>query len=668
MINTIFSPWRNASIFVKLVIATIFTVVMTSLVITVITLTVVTDQLDDDLNTQADVILSSLAQSSRESLLELQINELNSLAAASSQSTDVTGVYIYNADNQKLVDTSLDDYRLNFETDPLSQAVFNSSDDIYRDQNDDRLLVGQVIEVAGQPLGVVVVELSTDSLQENTRNIQRTSFVVTLAVIGLVTLITLVFARQFTAPLRKLTTGAEAFSQQNFKTKIDISGNDEFAVLGQSFNQMASELQNLFTDLERRVNQRTLDIATAAIISRQVATLLNPDDLLQLVVQEIVDKFRYEIALIFLADKKGETLVPAAIHSAGATLDKSKISSISLSDNTTLIAHAAQARLASRNYELSSDQRLRSSGLLELLDTKSELVIPMTVGENLIGVLDIHSKDATLFTSEDELVLTIIAEQIAIAVRNAQLIQETEAARNEAEKANNVKSQFLASVSHELRTPLNGILNFTAFVADEMLGPVNEEQVNVLRDVITNGEHLLALINDVLDISKIEAGSLKLFIEDDVDINEEIQTAIKTGEALVAEKPVKLVTEMADNLPQLRGDKRRIRQIILNLVSNACKFTNEGQVTVSAQKQDNAVLIEVKDTGPGIAAEELELIFETFTQTETGLQQGAGTGLGLPISRRLAEAHGGKLWVESTVGEGAQFFVVLPIDHEFENV
>lgn len=238
---------------------------------------------------------------------------------------------------------------------------------------------------------------------------------------------------------------------------------------------------------------------------------------------------------------------------------------------------------------------------------------------------------------------------------------ETERAKEAAERANSVKSAFLASMSHELRTPLNAILNFSQFVASGMLGPVNEEQIDMLEKITSSGKHLLNLINDVLDISKIESGSLRLFLEDNVDLTPEAQAVADTAKALVAGKPVQLALNVAPNLPRLIADKRRIRQIMLNLVSNACKFTETGRVVISLDTTDDEIRFSVQDTGPGIAREEFGLLFESFRQTRVGARQGSGTGLGLVISKRLAEAHGGRLWLESEVGVGSTFYVALPI-------
>jgi signal transduction histidine kinase len=237
-------------------------------------------------------------------------------------------------------------------------------------------------------------------------------------------------------------------------------------------------------------------------------------------------------------------------------------------------------------------------------------------------------------------------------------------AKAEAERANKIKSQFLASVSHELRTPLNAILNFTQFVSTGMFGEVNPKQVEMLNIVVDNGRHLLALINDILDVSKIEAGALDLFLEDDVDVITEIDDAIRAGEAILRERDVDVTIQrdFATDMPRITADRRRVRQIMLNLISNACKFTDAGFIRVSAKPDgDKHILLSVQDTGSGIPADDFDNIFENFRQTDAGKRYGGGTGLGLPISRKLAEAHGGKLWLDSVVGSGSTFYVRLPL-------
>ena len=241
---------------------------------------------------------------------------------------------------------------------------------------------------------------------------------------------------------------------------------------------------------------------------------------------------------------------------------------------------------------------------------------------------------------------------------------QAEASRERAERSDQVKSAFLASMSHELRTPLNSIINFTRFVADGDTGEVTEQQKELLTEVIGSGIHLLNLINDVLDMSKIEAGSLNLFIEDNVNLDSILTSTLATGRSLLKDKAVKLEKDIDENLPLIRADRQRILQILLNIISNACKFTEEGEIRVSAKCKQDEIVISITDTGPGIAPEDEGVVFQAFKQTKTGLRQTGGTGLGMPIAKSLTEAHGGRLWLDSQVGKGTTFYVALPVKSE----
>lgn len=246
------------------------------------------------------------------------------------------------------------------------------------------------------------------------------------------------------------------------------------------------------------------------------------------------------------------------------------------------------------------------------------------------------------------------------------VIQERESsleeARIEAERANQVKSAFLASMSHELRTPLNAIINFSSFVADGDVGPVNDEQEEILGDVVQSAKHLLNLINDVLDMSKIEAGSLQLFVTDNLNVNDIANRTVSTARSLLVDKDVEIQIELDESLPPISGDKQRITQVLLNLVSNACKFTETGTITITTKKEQDHIVVSIADTGTGIDSNDVDSIFQAFMQTESGVRQGGGTGLGLPISKSLIEAHGGEVWVESKMGEGSTFYFSLPVE------
>jgi signal transduction histidine kinase len=248
-----------------------------------------------------------------------------------------------------------------------------------------------------------------------------------------------------------------------------------------------------------------------------------------------------------------------------------------------------------------------------------------------------------------------MAEQIEKRVAELQI------ARERAEKSDQIKSAFLASMSHELRTPLNAVINFTRFVVDGDTGPVNTEQAELLTEVVNSARHLLNLINDVLDMSKIEAGSLNLFIEDNIDVHSILNSVLNTGRGLLNDKPIEFKTDIPATLPPLRGDRQRILQILLNIVSNACKFTQRGEIKLQVHTDGGQLQVSVMDTGPGIAHDDQELVFEAFKQTRTGMRQGGGTGLGMPIAKSLVEAHGGRIWLESEPNQGTTFYFTLPV-------
>lgn len=445
---------------------------------------------------------------------------------------------------------------------------------------------------------------------------------------------------------------------------------DEIGVLQSGVNAMAEkreraehELTQLNQQLEKRVDDRTRELQIAADVSKRITVVLDIEKLLQEVATLVVSGFNLDGAFIFRLDEEKQILnMAAGANAAGGIVLQDTIGDLPLKTEPSLVTKSARTRSAVMVNDVSQspDYLLHSS----MRETKSEVALPILVGDRLIGIMDLQSQKANHFGSNELRVLQSLAEQLAVAMRNAELYSQAQTARQAAETANQVKSQFLASMSHELRTPLNGIINFTRLVADGVLGTVNEKQTEILLKSVANSKHLLALINDVLDISKIESGSLTLLVEDNININQELEAVIGNANGLLQGKPVELIVDVEENLPLIRADRRRVRQILLNLVSNACKFTDTGSVTISAHPQNEQIVFAVKDTGPGIAPEDHDAIFETFRQTETGLRKGGGTGLGLPISKRLTEAHEGKMWLESVSGEGSTFYVSLPVKSE----
>ncbi len=255
------------------------------------------------------------------------------------------------------------------------------------------------------------------------------------------------------------------------------------------------------------------------------------------------------------------------------------------------------------------------------------------------------------------------AEALQEINRNLDSARESaEQARLRAEEADRMKSQFLASMSHELRTPLNAILSFNKLMQMGTFGPLTSEQSEYLGKMQGASEHLLSLINDVLDITKIQSGMLELFIEDDFDANHELQDIAQVARNTLGDKPVQVEVTVDEHMPMIPCDKRRIRQVLLNLVSNAVKFTHEGHIRLTLCHENDEVRFEVSDTGPGIEPEKMTIIFEPFIQSQTGIKHAGGTGLGLAISRQLVEIHGGKLWVESVLEHGASFYFTIPLN------
>jgi signal transduction histidine kinase len=253
------------------------------------------------------------------------------------------------------------------------------------------------------------------------------------------------------------------------------------------------------------------------------------------------------------------------------------------------------------------------------------------------------------------------ATQSVLAIQNARLFREIEDKSHQIETANRHKSEFLANMSHELRTPLNAIIGFSEVLQEKLFGELNEKQAEYTSDILTSGQHLLSLISEILDLSKVEAGRMELELAPF-----DLPLAIDNARTFVRERAVKhgitLDIDVDERLGEYVGDERKIKQILLNLLSNAVKFTPEGgRICITANKTDNGAEISVSDTGVGIAPEDQRKIFEEFRQVGSDYgHKVEGTGLGLTLAKKFVELHGGKIWVESEVGKGSTFTFTLP--------
>jgi signal transduction histidine kinase len=306
---------------------------------------------------------------------------------------------------------------------------------------------------------------------------------------------------------------------------------------------------------------------------------------------------------------------------------------------------------------------------------KSELAIPLRRGQRTLGVLDFESERPAAFDDQDQLLAESLADAIALAVENARLFEESLLAREAAEAANRAKSTFLANVSHELRTPLNAIIGYSELLQEEAGDLGHTDLIPDLDKIRLSGSQLLAIINDVLDLSKIEAGRMELHLET-FDLERVVADVVATSQPLVARNDNTLHLELPAGLGAMRADQAKVRQILLNLVGNAAKFTTGGSITLAVDREPGGagdggldpdgrgtgwIRFRVADTGIGIAPARLEQLFEPFVQADpSATRKYGGTGLGLAISRHFCQMMGGQISAESTPGQGATFFVRLP--------
>ncbi len=531
-------------------------------------------------------------------------------------------------------------------------------------------------------VGQILIVMSRNALKKQ----------ILLQIYGIVALTILIIAaiwitsvaitkRYISRPLLKLQESASLIALGDLDTFIDKNSRGEIGILAQHLNAMRGSIKQLFGELreskqkleeysrtlEQKVETRTRELARSVEelkalgeVSQAVSSTLDLEVVLSSIVRHAVQLSKADAGTIYEFDEAKRVFVPRINYGVSQDyIEAIREAGLHVGDET-VIGRAAIKRGPDQIPDL---DKVPDYPLLYVKQAgfRALLAVPLLRENRLIGGLIVRRKAAGEFPEPVLGLLQTFAAQSVLAIHNARLFREIEEKGREIEIANKHKSEFLANMSHELRTPLNAILGYTELILDHIYGEVPEKIREVLERLEKNGRHLLGLINDVLDLSKIEAGQLILALSE-YSMGEVVQTVFTSVEALAAEKKLELKVMIPTDLPKGKGDEQRIAQVLLNLLGNAIKFTDEGEVRVEATVSNETFLVSVFDTGPGLSEADQRMIFEEFHQADgSSSKKKGGTGLGLSIAKRIVEMHGGRIGVESTLGKGSTFCFTLPV-------
>ena len=511
---------------------------------------------------------------------------------------------------------------------------------------------------------------------------------VTAAVVGATLLVALataiiaaVVTRQITRPVVRLTESALRIAQGDLEQRVPVRSRDEIGILAFVFNQMASELKSLYEDLESKVVERTamlqkanyqiqrraIQLAATVEVSQAATSILEPDRLLQEVVRLVHDRFGYSYVGVYLRDERcsdrEDQLVLCEGTGGGRVVESAKAEPVPLEAEETGLTRALVAALSTGDPFVMEWDSEQAEEVFRSAHICVEAALPLKMGEQTIGVLNILNTEADEIDEDAISVLQNVANQITIAMENARIYEKEKEIARRLRKTEAFRSRFLAHMSHELREPLTNIIGFSRLILKGLDGPITDQQERDVRIIHANSQHLLGLIDDLLDVSQIDAGLVELNFQE-VHLPEMIDSVMATTNALVRDKEIELHQEVGD-LPEVEADPTRIRQVLLKLLTNAAKFTEQGSIAVRAWTEDHGradrVFISVSDTGRGISTADQKRVFERFEQgTLDDGRRPNGAGLGLALSKEFVEMHGGEIWVESEPGRGSTFTLSLP--------
>jgi len=520
-------------------------------------------------------------------------------------------------------------------------------------------------------LGGVRIGFTLAPVQQRIGQFQRSALIFGAVFAFVGGILSAVMGRRLVSPIEDLVKGTHLIASGNLEVQVRPSSRDELGLLAESFNRMATSLKQNEAALRRKlVENRTL-----YEIGQQITAQVSLEPTLKLIVEQARALLQAEVSILALRQDQSDTFAMTAYDGAVT----GPLAAIRFRPGEGLGGRVASGTAMVVGDYLTELPSSPFAAIVREAGLRSQVAVPLSVHNKVIGVLYAMSRESHRFRNEDQQLLNALADQAAIAIENAKLYdevrrhaQELEAkvaertrefheANRQLEAASRHKSQFLANVSHELRTPLNSILGFTRLVARKTEGQIPALQRENLEKVLISAAHLLNLINGLLDLSKIEAGRMEVFVET-FKLDEVVHLATATVRPMLKSGDVQLVEEISQDIPPLHTDREKLKQVILNLLSNAVKFTEDGEIRVAARRENSMVRLTVADTGIGIAKDELPNIFEEFRQAGmSSTRRYGGTGLGLAIAKRFVTLLGGDIAVESEAGKGSTFTVTLPL-------
>ncbi|MEP6630034.1 MAG: GAF domain-containing protein [Lapillicoccus sp.] len=449
-----------------------------------------------------------------------------------------------------------------------------------------------------------------------------------------------------------------------WRTEVEPFAPRIASVLGTFANQAALAVRNVqqTTALERRsaeLSAKVEQLEALSEVSKAVASSLDVEEVLSTIVSHAVELSQTDGGSLMEYDESTRLFRVRAVHGTSEDVIERLRRARIHADETWV----GQCAYAGGSFQIEDLRRVERDAHLDILHAdgwRSLVAVPMRSLDRVVGAFVVRRRRPGAFSDEVCDLLSAFASQSAVALTNARLYQELARQSVELTVASQHKSDFLASMSHELRTPLNAVIGFSEVLLERMFGDLNDRQEDYLRDIRDAGRHLLALLNDVLDLSKVEAGQMQLDIST-FDAQAAFQYAIALVRERAADHRIHLTLELAEGLTVVRADELRFRQILLNLLSNAVKFTGDGgSVGVTAWMEASTLRVTVADTGVGIPPEEQERIFDSFQQGGRFMVSSEGTGLGLTVTKRIVQLHGGRIWVTSATGVGSSFEVSIP--------